>query len=176
MARNVEIKARVADAHAMRLRIDSLGAGGPEEVLQIDTFFHVAAGRLKLREFGNGTGELIAYDRPDEIGPKVSTYLRISSPDPLSLREVLIRALGLRATVRKRRLVFLLGQTLIHLDEVEGLGSFVELEVVLRDGQDADDGEQITERLLEHLSIARDDLLSHAYVDLMEGIEATGGR
>src|SRR5713101_6441952 len=143
MASNVEIKARVTDAATMRPRLESLGTSAPEELVQVDTFYNVPTGRLKLREFANGTGELIYYERPDAVGPNVSSYFRAPSSDPASLRDVLARSLGVRATVRKRRDVFLIGQTRIHLDEVEGLGSFIEFEVVLCDGQSVADGERV---------------------------------
>ena len=171
MARNVEIKARVADPKAMRSRVQSLGATEPEELMQTDTFFNVPVGRLKLREFAGGTGELIYYERPDAVGPKVSEYFRAPSSDPSSLRDVLARSLGERATVIKRREVFLLGQTRIHLDEVEGLGSFIEFEVVLRDGQSVSDGERIAAGLMDALSVSSADLLAHAYVDLIQNKE-----
>ena len=168
MARNVEIKARVTNAKAMRSRVESLGATGPQEMLQTDTFFNVPVGRLKLREFDSDTAELIYYERPDAVGPKVSNYFRAPSSDPASLRDVLARAFGARATLSKRRTVFLLGQTRIHLDDVDGLGSFIEFEVVLRDGQSVSDGERIATSLMDVLSVSSADLVPHAYVDLLE--------
>ncbi len=171
MASNVEIKARVTDPKAMRSRVESLGTTAPEELVQIDTFYNAPTGRLKLREFADGTGELICYQRPDDPGPKVSSYFRAPSSDPSSLRGVLSRSLGVRATVRKRRTVFLLGQTRIHLDQVEGLGSFIEFEVVLRDGQSVSDGERIAANLMDALSVSPADLLPHAYVDLIQNKE-----
>jgi len=173
VARNVEIKGRVRDAQAMRSRVESLGATEPEELVQTDTFFNVPVGRLKLREFGDGTGELIYYERPDAVGPQVSIYVRAPASAPSCLREVLARALGVRGTVRKRREVFLLGQTRIHLDDVEGLGSFVELEVMLRDGQLVSDGERMAASLMDALSISSADLIPYAYVDLMRDAEPT---
>src|SRR6202140_1447392 len=166
MASNVEIKARVTDPKAMRSRVEALGTTAPEELVQIDTFYNVPIGRLKLREFGDGTGELIYYERPDAMGPTVSNYFRAASGDPGFLRDVLPRSLGVRATVRKRRDVFVIGQTRIHLDEVEGLGSFIEFEVVLRDGQAVSDGELIAVNLMDALSVSSADLVSHAYVEM----------
>lgn len=168
MARNVEIKARLMDPNAMRLRVQSLGGTGPEQLLQTDTFFDVPLGRLKLREFADGTGELIFYERPDAAGPTLSDYVRAPAQDPVTLREALARSCGVRAIVRKRREVFLLRQTRIHLDEVDGLGSFVEVEVVLHDGQSVADGERIATDLLDALSVSQADLISRAYVDLLE--------
>jgi len=168
MARNVELKARLNDLATVRRQVHALGAAGPEDITQVDTFFHVPAGRLKLREFDSGVGELIYYARPDTPGPKVSTYSRTPVTTPDQLRDVLTQSLGVRATVRKQRAVFLLGQTRIHLDRVDGLGSFVELEVVLRDEQSVSDGYTIAMSLLQALSIAEADLIAHAYVDLLE--------
>ena len=171
MASNVEIKARVTDPKAMRSRVESLGTTAREEFVQIDTFYNVPVGRLKLRDFADGTGELIYYERPDAVGPKVSDYFRAPSADPSSLRDVLARSLGERATVSKRRQVFLLGQTRIHLDEVEGLDSFIELEVVLRDGQSVSEGERIAVSLMDALSVSSSDVISRAYVDLIQDVD-----
>ena len=171
MASNVEIKARVTDPRAMRARMESFGTTAPDELVQIDTFYNVPTGRLKLRESADGTGELIYYQRADDPGPRVSNYFRASSSDPASLRDVLARSLGVRATVRKRRSVFLFGQTRIHLDQVEGLGSFIEFEVVLRDGQPVSDGERIATSLINAFSVRAAVLIPHAYVDLLESRE-----
>lgn len=165
MPRNVEIKARVTDLLAIRARVEALGASGPELLLQTDTFFNVAHGRLKLREFGDGSGELIAYKRPDITGPKLSSYSRTPILDPTAVRKILEGVLGVHAAVKKRRLVFLLGRTRIHLDDVEGLGTFIEFEVVLRDDQAVEDGERIAADLMIRLGITEGDLVSGAYAD-----------
>ena len=70
--------------------------------------------------------------------------------------------------VRKKRTVYLAGRTRIHFDEVEGLGKFIELEVVLRDGEDAASGSAIAEDLMTKLGINKSDLIEQAYVDLLE--------
>jgi predicted adenylyl cyclase CyaB len=167
MARNVEIKARASDLAAIRQRLNALGAVRSADLTQTDTFFEVPGRRLKLREFGNGRGELISYVRDDQRGPKVSNYVvaEVSSPD--ALRGALTHALGIRGVVRKRRTLFLLGQTRIHLDEVEGLGTFVECEVVLQDRQPDAEGHRLAVELLQQLSISEADLVDCAYVDLL---------
>ena len=167
MARNVEIKARASDLAAIRKELRALGAVQSAELTQTDTFFEVPGRRLKLREFGDGRGELISYVRDDQRGPKVSNYVvaDVSSPD--ALRDALTHALGVRGVVRKRRTLFLLGQTRIHLDEVEGLGTFVEFEVVLRDDQPEPEGHRLALELLQKLSIAEADLVDCAYIDLL---------
>jgi len=80
---------------------------------------------------------------------------------------VLSNALGVRGVVRKRRTLFLVGQTRIHLDEVENLGLFVEIEVVLSLQQTVSEGVHIAEEIMEKLGISRDDLVEKAYIDLL---------
>jgi predicted adenylyl cyclase CyaB len=168
MARNVEIKARAFDLAVIQQRVEALGAVAAGELTQTDTFFDVPGGRLKLREFSDDTAELISYVRDDQSGPKVSSYLVTSVTAPDRLRDVLGHALGLRGVVRKRRTLFLLGQTRIHLDEVEGLGAFVEFEVVLLDGQPEVEGQRLALDLLEKIAISPADLVARAYVDLLQ--------
>ncbi len=167
MARNVEIKARIDSIESLLPRARAL-ADGPETLIaQDDTFFACARGRLKLRQFSDGTGELIHYERADAEGPKLSDYVRAPATDPAALREALTRAHGVIGRVRKTRWLLIAGQTRIHLDRVEGLGDFIELEVVLRDGQSAAEGEVVAERLMGQLGIARDQRLAGAYLDLL---------
>jgi len=167
MASNIEIKARAGDFEKQARIAAGLAAHPPEHMIQVDTFFHVPRGRLKLREFGDGTGELIHYDRPDSSGPKQSTYVRSGTGEPGSLKRALESALGVRAIVKKRRTLFLAGQTRVHLDEVEGLGRFIELEVMLRPEQTTLEGEAVARELMSKLGIQQSDLLPGAYVDLI---------
>ena len=88
--------------------------------------------------------------------------------DPEGLREVLSAALGIRGVVRKRRSVYLVGQTRVHLDQVEGLGDFVELEVVLQPQQNSSDGVTIARELMRKLGISTSQLVEKAYIDLLE--------
>jgi adenylate cyclase class IV len=168
VSRNVEIKARVDDLPALRARAAVLAAGAPQIVDQIDTFFTVPRGRLKVRAFPNGSGELIAYERADERGPKQSTYTRVECSDAAALCEALARVLPRRGVVAKHREVFLAGRTRIHLDVVENLGSFVELEVVLSPGDSAEAARHEAHELLESLQIPENNLVSDAYIDLLE--------
>jgi adenylate cyclase len=170
MPANVEIKARIPSVEALLPRAQALAEDGapPQRLRQDDTFFHVPRGRLKLREFADGAGELIAYDRPDAEGPKLSSYAITPVADPDSLREVLARACGVRGRVVKDRTLVLAGQTRIHLDRVEGLGDFLELEVVLREGQPEAEGTAIARRLLEALGVPAGALVSGAYLDLLQ--------
>ncbi len=170
MGRNIEIKAELKGDKFEHVHkaASRLASQVPEILLQTDTFFHCSNGRLKLREFGDGTGELISYERADCDGAKVSSYVRVTAVEPTTLLAALGRALGVRGVVRKRREVFLVEKTRIHLDAVEQLGRFLELEVVL-DAHDSDDwGHQTAARLLERLGVASTELVSGAYIDLLE--------
>jgi len=167
--RNVEIKARLRNPGAVREAAARL-AGGSEHLLeQEDTFFFSPRGRLKLRTFAGGRGELIAYERPDAAGPKTSSYEIVPVEDPPRMKAALAAALGVRGVVRKRRTLLLAGRTRIHLDEVEGLGDFLELEVVLREGEEPAAGEAEAERLLEALGVPGEERVSGAYLDLLGG-------
>jgi adenylate cyclase class IV len=169
MARNIEIKARIASVEAVLARATSIADGAPVVIDQDDTFFAVAHGRLKLRRFADGSAELIQYHRDDSADAKASDYVRVPVADADALAEALTRACGTRGRVRKRRLLLMAGQTRMHLDRVDGLGDFLELEVVLRDGQSDADGTAIAERLMTALAIAPEDRLAGAYLDLAAG-------
>src|SRR5438445_10928226 len=97
------MKARVADLSRLRVKVGSLAPAPPEALVQTDTFFVVPRGRLKLREFSDGSGELIFYERPDLAGPKESLYVRCACSDPKAVSAVLGQALGVRGVVEKRR-------------------------------------------------------------------------
>jgi predicted adenylyl cyclase CyaB len=170
LARNIEIKARIASVAALTARAAALADSGPTEILQDDTFFNCAAGRLKLRSFPNNTGELIFYRRSDEHGPKESFYVRTPTTDPDSLRETLSLAYGTFGRVRKHRTLYLAGRTRIHLDVVENLGDFLELEVVLRDDESLDAGMREAEDLMRRLSVEPSQLIDRAYVDLLAAL------
>ncbi len=122
---------------------------------------------MKLRRFADGSGELIAYDRADDRGPKTSHYRIVAVERPDELAAALTDALGILGEVRKRRTLWLAGRTRIHLDEVELLGSFVELEVVLEPGEAAAAGEREAARLMAALGVDAADLVAGAYIDLL---------
>jgi len=175
MARNVEIKARIGAVASLEPVAAALADGAAVEIDQDDTFFRCTAGRLKLRVFGDGGGELIFYRRDDVRGPKESFYVRSPVSDPDRLRETLALAYGLSGRVRKHRILYLAGRTRIHLDRVEGLGDFLELEVVLREGETPDDGVLEAGRLMSRLGVGPEQLLDCAYVDLLAANGSAGG-
>lgn len=174
MPRNIEIKARVGSLAEIEARAASLAQHDPLLIQQEDIFFDVSQGRLKLRKFDAAHGELIYYEREDTLEPKESFYLRSGTAEPDALTKTLEAALGLRGVVRKQRTLYLVGQTRVHLDTVEGLGCFVELEVVLAGGQTAEEGVQVAQGLMQALDIPVDGLVSGAYIDLLEAKSADG--
>lgn len=167
MARNIEIKARIASVESLLPRACAVAGGEPERIEQDDTFFAVPHGRLKLRQFADGRAELIHYHRADSTDAKASDYVRVPVPDAAALREALVRGCGLVGRVRKTRWLLLAEQTRIHLDRVEGLGDFMELEVVLRDDQADAEGAAIAEALMRELGLERAERLAGAYLDLL---------
>lgn len=167
MARNIEIKARIDDIESVTRKAAALADKGPIEIIQDDTFFPCPNGRLKLRAFSSAEGQLIFYVRPDQAGPKECFYSISPTSSPDTLRETLTQAYGQAGRVRKHRTLFLAGRTRIHLDRVEDLGHFLELEVVLADGDPLEIGETIARDLMSKLGISPDHLIERAYVDLL---------
>jgi predicted adenylyl cyclase CyaB len=167
VASNIEIKAHATNWEHQRCLAQQLSHTPVQRIAQEDVFFPSRAGRLKLRILSPTVGELIYYERPDATGPKQSSYSISRTDDPAGLRAILAGALGIRGVVRKQRDLYLAGQTRIHFDEVEGLGRFIELEVVLQDGQGADMGVGIARQLMVALQIEPADLVKGAYADLL---------
>jgi adenylate cyclase class IV len=165
--RNVEIKAHIEDVEVFIARVAAIADDGPIEIYQDDTFFVCDSGRLKLRAFSPEKGELIFYRRANRHGPKESFYLRSPTSAPDTLRESLTMAYGQAGRVEKRRTLFLVGRTRVHLDRVVGLGHFVELEVVLEENEPTQVGVQEARDLMAKLGIESSQLIEEAYVDLL---------
>ncbi len=168
MPANIEIKARARDFGEIMSRAEKLSDTPVEVIPQEDTFFNAPQGRLKLRVLAPDQGQLIYYTRPDQEGPKRSDYHIAYTADPENLKRVLELTYGIRGAVKKTRYLYLVGQTRVHLDDVEGLGHFMELEVVMQDGQSDAEGQEIAEGLMASLGVERSDLLDGAYMDLIE--------
>lgn len=168
MARNVEIKARIISFPGVLQAAETLATEPIARFTQDDTFYCCPNGRLKLRRFAQGHAELIFYRRSDQAGPKTSFYdiARIDKPDELHC--VLNNAYGVRGQVIKHRTLVMAGRTRIHLDKVEGLGEFIELEVVLKDGEPAEEGMEEAHLLMNKLGVSSDQLVEHAYIDLLD--------
>ncbi len=168
MPSNIEIKAYARNFNEIRRRAEALSDRPVEVIPQEDIFFNTQQGRLKLRVLSAGSGQLIYYTRPNQEGPKRSDYHISLTSEPENLKRVLELAYGIRGVVRKTRYLYLVGQTRVHVDDVEGLGQFMELEVVLREGQGDAEGQAIAEDLMASLGVEKNDLIEGAYMDLLE--------
>ena len=166
--RNIELKARIADADAARKRAEAIATERLGIQRQVDTYFHCRNGRLKLREIEGQVAQLIWYARPDAQGPKPSDYQIVAVSDAARLKVALTAALGTRAVVEKRREIFLWHNVRIHLDEVAGQGAFLEFEAVLQPPLDDTAGKAQLEQLARHFGIATADLVSGSYADIAD--------
>jgi len=166
-SRNVEIKARISSVEALVPRVAALADRGPVEIEQDDTFFVCERGRIKLRALSATEGQLIFYRRANQAGPKESRFVISPTASPDSLRDALTLAYGSAGRVRKHRTLYLIGRTRVHLDRVESLGHFLELEVVLAEGESPDAGVKEARALMTALGLADDQLIDGAYVDLL---------
>ncbi len=164
---NVEIKARCADLAAMARAAAAAGAVLESTMRQVDTYFNVESGRLKLRQADGVDQALIFYRRADDSAPKLSSYELVPIAPGQQLGSILERALGVMTVVRKRRQLWRLDNIRIHLDEVEGLGSFVEFEVQVLAGRDVAECRAQAAALMDKLGIRQSDLIPGSYADLV---------
>ena len=167
---NNEIKARCPDPARISGILEGRRADFIGEDHQRDTYFHVSQGRLKLRE-GNIENALIFYLRPNEKGPKRSDVI-LYNPEPgTSLKSILVQALGVEVIVEKKRRIYFIENVKFHIDEVEGLGSFVEIEAIDREGRIAPDRlRRQCDEYLKLFGIEEEDLVSESYSDLLRRV------
>jgi len=169
MKQNVELKARLRDLSAARRIATQLASLPVEQLRQSDTYFGCAHGRLKLREIHGRHAELIAYDRPDHHDARTSQYRISPVADGASFKELLATALGVLVVVEKERELYLHENVRIHLDQVAGLGDFLEFEAVLRSSAELDEGHRKVARLSAAFGLAPGDLVASSYSDLLLG-------
>lgn len=164
---NIEIKARCDDLAAVRSVLVHHDADFVGEDHQIDTYFDVGKGRLKLRE-GTIEQSLIHYHRPDQAGPKPSTVTRCEPEAPAALKDVLTAALGVWVVVDKRREIYFIDNVKFHLDRVRGLGTFVEIEAIGTDeNADADALQAQCRRYMMLFGLSDGSLVPNSYSDLL---------
>jgi len=164
---NIEIKAKSNNQDKIREILKSRNADFKGEDHQIDTYFKVNFGRLKLRE-GNIENNLIYYNRENKEGPKQSEIILFKSSPDSTLKELLTKALGILVVIDKQREIYFIDNVKFHIDTVKNLGTFVEIEAI------DDTGSIGKEKLLEQcqfyldlFKISKDDLISVSYSDLM---------
>jgi adenylate cyclase class 2 len=168
MRANLELKARCADLERARERAREVATRWVGVDQQVDTYFVTRAGRLKLRESSLSGAQLIPYFRPDERAAKRSDYQVIAIEDGAGLARMLGAMLGVHRIVRKRREIALFENVRIHLDRVDGLGTFVELEAVW-DGAEVGLAEQQRKLafLRERLGLRDEDVIAGSYETLL---------
>ncbi|MBP1691481.1 MAG: cyaB [Bacteroidetes bacterium] len=165
MATNLELKSGTESLTSAHQAARSMGLSPAETLDQTDVYFAVSRGRLKLRLIEGKGAELIYYEREDERTARWSTYTRLAVADPNVLQGMLAQALGVRGVVKKHRTVYLHDSARIHLDRVEGLGDFLEFEIV-------ETGEKKASALMERLkavfSVSQSAMIGGSYIDLLE--------
>jgi len=165
---NVEIKAKCQDQDSIREILKSKGAIYKGTDHQIDTYFVVPNGRLKLRQ-GSIENNLIHYNRPNQSGPKTSEVTLYACPESDDLHQALTNALGVKVVVDKQREIYFINNVKFHLDNVEKLGTFVEIEAIDTDGSIS--AQQLHEQCVFYLNlfnINKKDLITHSYSDLIK--------
>ena len=166
MPRNLEIKARLSSIEFGVSKALAAGARYEGVLHQIDTYFNVSHDRLKLREEDSGKGELIYYKRGEESNQRVSQFEIYQCDDVATLKSILKKAYGVRSTVDKKRLLYMLDEARIHLDTVKELGLFLEFETFIQ--SDVEKARVSLEMLIRHFGIREEDFVRQSYVDSME--------
>ncbi|MCW4030922.1 MAG: class IV adenylate cyclase [Candidatus Bathyarchaeota archaeon] len=164
---NIEIKARYSNLKNARDLLKANNAVFTGIDYQIDTYFKVNQGRLKLRE-GNIENFLVYYERDDIESPKKSNVLLFKTDPNSSLKEILQKSLEILVVVNKKREIYFIDNVKFHLDIVENLGFFVEIEAINGEGN------FVRKRLLEqckyymeYLQVSKENLVSKSYSDMI---------
>jgi adenylate cyclase class 2 len=164
---NVEIKAICIDLERIRRILLEKNANFIGLDHQVDTYFCSSSGRLKLRE-GNIENNLIWYQRPDQAGPKTSHCVLYKTEKDSALKAILHDAMGVMVVVDKEREIYFIDNIKIHLDQVKGLGTFLEIEAQSEEG---DKSEELLNRqcvqLMDEFGIRNEDLVNESYSDLL---------
>ncbi len=162
--KNLEIKARIQDFTALKIRLKNAGAKFSATLRQTDTYFNCHTGRLKLREFGDGSAELIHYDRPEKTAKRWSRYYICPIQRSAGFIDLMKRALGIKVTVKKVRRLYLYKNARIHLDIVAGLGKFIEVEVIVKKGKLQAD--KLMREILDIAELKSNGFIEKSYSDM----------
>jgi adenylate cyclase, class 2 len=164
---NYEFKARCIDLELLETKLKQYNPLFIGTDHQVDTYFNVPNGRLKLRE-GNIENSLIHYNRTDAVGAKQSDVSLYQQQPDKNLKSVLSKALGVKTVVDKRRKIYFIGNVKFHFDEVNELGSFVEVEAIDKDGTVGI--EKLKQQCNEYIQLFRiteDQFIAESYSDLL---------
>lgn len=170
--RNLEAKFRLGDLGAARTQAEAIGFAFRGILIQRDTFFSVSHGKLKLREQSDGAW-LIHYRREEVQGLELSNYEMVAVANPEATRSMLSAATGVIAEVRKQRTLLMRGKIRLHLDRVDGLGEFGEIEAVLDEGNEAEPYRAVVAEILGTLGVRDGDLIGVSYFELARSTAGT---
>jgi len=166
--KNIEIKAKCSDLNKIRKILISQKADFKGIDHQVDTYFKVNSGRLKLRE-GNIENDLIFYNRPNKKGPKKSEVILLKNDPKSSLKKILEASLEKLIVVDKLREIFFIKNVKFHLDKVKNIGTFIEIEAIDRKGSLSDN--KLLRQCnfyLKLFGIKEKDLINNSYSDLLK--------
>lgn len=162
---NLELKAKVKSINNIKLLLNDFGATFGCKMVQVDTYFNVHKGRLKLREIDEKESQLIYYDRKESTTEMWSNYLIVKVEEAACLKEVLAASNGIRVVVKKFRELYMYENCRIHIDDVEGLGSFMELEVIHNDSESKT--KELFDMIKEKLSAEIEEIINASYSDIL---------
>lgn len=168
--KNIELKAVCKNLQQLKETVLYHGGNFERKMHHVDTYFNAPKGRLKLREIDDNESVLIFYERADTAESKESNYYIYNSANPAALKEVLEKTLGIKIIVDKIRELYIYKNTRIHLDTVQGLGTFMELETVIK-SQTYDEAVQEHNEVKNFLGIETQDLLEKSYSDLILALQ-----
>ncbi|MEW5820769.1 MAG: class IV adenylate cyclase [Cyanobacteriota bacterium] len=164
--KNLELKVKYASDIALKLA-NKLELSESFDLIQVDTYYKVNQGRLKLRSINNKDHELIWYQRADRIDAKESTYEIFRTKDPEQMKLILKHSLGIKVIVEKHRQAFIYKDCRIHIDKVSQLGEFLEFEVVMIPDRTEQEANELMDFLIRHFNIKTDQLINVSYSDLL---------
>jgi predicted adenylyl cyclase CyaB len=164
--RNIEIKAVVNDLEPFRQLLLPLGAVFQGTDLQVDTYFEVPHGRLKLRE-GDLEKALIYYQRPNQKAPKLAQVMLVNLTETTPLKTLLSAAFRVKVIVTKRREIYFLDNLKIHLDQVDGLGRFVEIEALGTEHTSEAILREQCQALIQKLNLHQAEFCADSYSDML---------
>ncbi len=174
MPANLELKAKVASVSSLIQIAEGIGATYITTMLQEDTYFYSTKGRLKLRVINEDKAELIFYDRDEKTNYRLSEYQIYPIADKDLMRKILQLAYGIRLVVKKKRQLFIYKNCRIHIDKVDGLGDFLEFEVLLNNSDE--NGKELMKFLCDKFSGEFLYIFQDSYSDLLEKVQNKGGK
>lgn len=163
--RNLEIKAKYRNQTNLERLLGDIGVRFVESMHQIDTYFSVPTGRLKLREIDNKRAELIYYQRGEKSNKRWSDYYLYPCSNPKELKLFLSKALAIKVVVDKKRTLYQYRDARIHVDKVKNLGNFMEIEIEVK--KEKDQARHLMKELLDHLKIPQEHFIKKSYSDLL---------